>query len=154
MLEAEMDNHLGYAPYERTENPNARNGKKGKSIRSKYGEMDIDAPQDRWKFLWAPNSPRASEGYFGDRRKIIGIAIRFFAMLIHIPVPAFISRTADPVDLKFVKRNKWEKPRGSHSKRKHGYWVRFVSNSCPLPKKRTAIRQCAFLIGVGFERER
>ena len=28
MLEAEMDEHLGYAPYERSENSNSRNGKK------------------------------------------------------------------------------------------------------------------------------
>ena len=47
MLEAEMDNHLGYAPYERTDNSNSRNGKKPKTIRSKYGEMEIDVPQDR-----------------------------------------------------------------------------------------------------------
>lgn len=42
-----MDNHLGYAPYERTDNSNSRNGTKSKTIRSKYGEMDIDVPQDR-----------------------------------------------------------------------------------------------------------
>jgi putative transposase len=47
MLEAEMDEHLGYAPYERTDGTNARNGKKSKTIRSKYGAMDIDVPQDR-----------------------------------------------------------------------------------------------------------
>jgi putative transposase len=47
MMEAEMDNHLGYEPYERTSNSNARNGKKPKSIRSKYGEMNIQVPQDR-----------------------------------------------------------------------------------------------------------
>ncbi|MDW5300180.1 MAG: IS256 family transposase [Sedimentibacter sp.] len=47
MLEAEMDNHLGYEPYERSENSNARNGRKSKTIRSKYGEMEIDVPQDR-----------------------------------------------------------------------------------------------------------
>lgn len=47
MLEAEMDNHLGYEPYERSDSPNSRNGKKSKTIRSKYGEMDIDVPQDR-----------------------------------------------------------------------------------------------------------
>ncbi|WP_027626666.1 transposase, partial [Clostridium lundense] len=39
MLAAEMDNHLGYSPYERTDVENARNGKKQKTIRSKYGEM-------------------------------------------------------------------------------------------------------------------
>lgn len=47
MLEAEMDQHLGYEPYQRTDSTNSRNGRKSKSIRSKYGEMDIDVPQDR-----------------------------------------------------------------------------------------------------------
>jgi len=42
-----MDDHLGYAPYERTENTNSRNGTKRKTIRSKYGESEIDVPQDR-----------------------------------------------------------------------------------------------------------
>lgn len=47
MLEAEMDEHLGYEPYERTDSIDSRNGKKSKTIRSKYGEMDIKVPQDR-----------------------------------------------------------------------------------------------------------
>jgi transposase-like protein len=47
MLEAEMDEHLGYQPYQRSENNNARNGRKSKFVRSKYGEMEIDVPQDR-----------------------------------------------------------------------------------------------------------
>lgn len=47
MLEAELDNHLGYDPYERTNNTNSRNGHKSKNIRSKYGEMNIRVPQDR-----------------------------------------------------------------------------------------------------------
>lgn len=47
MLEAEMNNHLGYEPYERNNSSNSRNGSKSKTIRSKYGEMDIDVPQDR-----------------------------------------------------------------------------------------------------------
>ncbi len=47
ILEAEMDEHLGYEPYERSENSNSRNGKKSKTIRSKYGEMEINVPQDR-----------------------------------------------------------------------------------------------------------
>jgi transposase-like protein len=47
MLEAEMDEHLGYQPYQRSENNNARNGRKSKSVRIKYGEMEIDVPQDR-----------------------------------------------------------------------------------------------------------
>ena len=42
MMEAEMDEHLGYEPYERSENTNSRNGYKQKQIRSKYGESTID----------------------------------------------------------------------------------------------------------------
>ena len=47
MLEAEMDDHLGYEKYDRSESPNYRNGKKTKKIRSRYGDMDIEVPQDR-----------------------------------------------------------------------------------------------------------
>lgn len=47
MLESEMTEHLGYDPYERSENINSRNGKKSKTIKSKYGESLIDVPQDR-----------------------------------------------------------------------------------------------------------
>lgn len=47
MMEAEMDDHLGYEKYDRSNEPNYRNGRKSKKIRSKYGEMDIDVPQDR-----------------------------------------------------------------------------------------------------------
>ncbi|QUI24214.1 IS256 family transposase [Vallitalea pronyensis] len=47
MMEAELDDHLGYEPYERTNNSNSRNGCKSKTVRSKYGEIDIDVPQDR-----------------------------------------------------------------------------------------------------------
>lgn len=32
MMEAEMDEHLGYKSYERTESSNARNGKKPKNL--------------------------------------------------------------------------------------------------------------------------
>lgn len=47
MLESEMNEHLGYEKYEHTSEPNYRNGKKSKKIRGKYGEMDIEVPQDR-----------------------------------------------------------------------------------------------------------
>jgi transposase-like protein len=47
MLQAEMTDHLGYEEYERTENENARNGVKDKKVRSKYGEFEIEVPQDR-----------------------------------------------------------------------------------------------------------
>lgn len=47
MLKAELDNHLGYEPYERNESSNARNGNKSKLVRIKYGQLEIDVPQDR-----------------------------------------------------------------------------------------------------------
>jgi transposase-like protein len=47
MLEAEMDAHLGYDKYERSAETNSRNGTKPKSVRSKYGEFQVDVPQDR-----------------------------------------------------------------------------------------------------------
>lgn len=47
MLKAELDNRLGYEPYERNESSNARNVNKSKLVRSKYGQLEIDVPQDR-----------------------------------------------------------------------------------------------------------
>lgn len=47
MLEAEMDEHLGYSSYERSDNTDCRNGKKTKKIRGNFGETEIEAPQDR-----------------------------------------------------------------------------------------------------------
>ena len=47
MMEAEIDEHLGYDKYERSSEPNYRNGTKNKRVRSKYGEFDIEVPQDR-----------------------------------------------------------------------------------------------------------
>ena len=42
MLKAELNNHLGYEPYERTENSNSRNGNKSKKLRRKYGEIEVN----------------------------------------------------------------------------------------------------------------
>lgn len=47
MMEAEMDDHLGYESYERSSNDNYRNETKRKKVRSNYGEFEIDVPQDR-----------------------------------------------------------------------------------------------------------
>ena len=44
MLKAELNNHLGYEPYERYESSYSRNGKKYKMVRSKYGQLEIDVP--------------------------------------------------------------------------------------------------------------
>ena len=47
MMEAEMDEHLGYGKSERSDNEDYRNGYKSKQVNSSYGSMEIQAPQDR-----------------------------------------------------------------------------------------------------------
>lgn len=47
MMEAEMTEHLGYDEYERSDSTNSRNGRKTKTIRSKYGKTTIEVSQDR-----------------------------------------------------------------------------------------------------------
>lgn len=46
-MEAEMSDHLGYEKSERADTDNYRNGTKKKSVRSNYGEFEIEVPQDR-----------------------------------------------------------------------------------------------------------
>ena len=46
-LKAEMDDHLGYKPYERSEAENARNGSYKKTLTTEQGAFDIDVPRDR-----------------------------------------------------------------------------------------------------------
>ena len=58
MLETEMDNHLGYDRYERSGEPNYRNGTKAKTVRSKYGEFEVDMPQDRQSSFEAQVLPK------------------------------------------------------------------------------------------------
>ena len=47
MMEAEMDDHLGYEKSERSDNDDYRNGYKRKQVNSRYGSMEIEVPQDR-----------------------------------------------------------------------------------------------------------
>ena len=47
MMEAEMDDHLGYEKSERSDNDDYRNGYKRKRVNSSYGSMEIEVPQDR-----------------------------------------------------------------------------------------------------------
>lgn len=73
MLQSEMDEHLGYAPYERTNSTNARNSKKSKTIRSKYGEMDIDVPQDRESTFEPKIVQKRQKDISGIEEKIIAM---------------------------------------------------------------------------------
>ena len=47
MMEAEMDDHLGYSKSERSDCDDYRNGYKTKQVNSSYGSMEIEVPQDR-----------------------------------------------------------------------------------------------------------
>jgi putative transposase len=47
MMEAEMDDHLGYEKSQRSDSDDYRNGYKQKQVNSSYGSMTIDVPQDR-----------------------------------------------------------------------------------------------------------
>ena len=47
MMEAEMDEHLGYEKSERSDSDDYRNGYKQKQVNSSYGSITIDVPQDR-----------------------------------------------------------------------------------------------------------
>ena len=47
MMEAEMDDHLGYEKSERSDSDDYRNGHKSKRVTTSYGEMEIEVPQDR-----------------------------------------------------------------------------------------------------------
>lgn len=47
MMEAEMNDHLGYEKSERSDSENARNGYKPKKVQSSYGEFEVAVPQDR-----------------------------------------------------------------------------------------------------------
>ena len=47
MMEAEMDDHLGYEKSERFDSDDYSNGYKHKKVNSRYGSIEIEVPQDR-----------------------------------------------------------------------------------------------------------
>ena len=76
MMEAEMDEHLGYGNYERSDSDNYRNGTKSKTVRSNYGEFEIDVPQDR-KSTFEPQVVKKRQKDISDiDQKIISMYAR------------------------------------------------------------------------------
>ena len=49
ILKAEQENHLGYAPYEKSQKTteNARNGYSKKRVKTSSGNIDLEIPRDR-----------------------------------------------------------------------------------------------------------
>lgn len=76
MKEAEMDEHLGYESYERSDNGNYRNGTKKKKVRSNYGEFEIDVPQDRNSSFEPQVVKKRQKDISGIDRKIISMYAR------------------------------------------------------------------------------
>lgn len=73
MLESEMNEHLGYSKYERSTEPNYRNGKKSKTVRSKYGEFEVNVPQDRQSTFEPVIVPKRKKDISGIEEKIISM---------------------------------------------------------------------------------
>ncbi len=76
MTEAEMDEHLGYESYERSDTDNYRNGTKKKRVRSNYGEFEIDVPQDRKSSYEPKVVKKRQKGISGIDEKIISMYAR------------------------------------------------------------------------------
>ena len=73
MMEAEMDDHLGYEKSERSDSEDYRNGYKSKRVNSSYGSMDIAVPQDR-KSTFEPQVVKKRQKDISDiDQKIISI---------------------------------------------------------------------------------
>ena len=73
MMEAEMDDHLGYEKSERSDSDDYRNGYKPKRINSSYGSMEIEVPQDR-KSTFEPKVVRKRQKDISDiDQKIISM---------------------------------------------------------------------------------
>jgi putative transposase len=73
MMEVEMDEHLGYQKNSHSDNPNNRNGYKGKTVHSKYGDMEIPVPQDRDSSFQPKVVPKRKKDIVGIDDKIISM---------------------------------------------------------------------------------
>lgn len=73
MLEAELDEHLGYRSYERSDSSNYRNGKKTKKIRGNLGETEIEVPQDRDGTFETKVVKKRQKDISGIEQKIISL---------------------------------------------------------------------------------
>ncbi len=47
VLNAELDDHLGYDKHETSANSNSRNGTSSKTLRTEDGQFQLDTPRDR-----------------------------------------------------------------------------------------------------------
>ena len=76
MMEAELDEDLGYEEYERSDNTDYRNGVKHKTLRSSYGETPIDVPQDRDGDFDPQIVPKRKKDISAIEQKIIAMSAK------------------------------------------------------------------------------
>lgn len=78
MLEAEMDVSLGYPKNEKGEVPtdNKRNGYSPKTVKSQYGEFEVDIPRDRKGEFEPKIVPKYQRDISGIEEKIISLYAR------------------------------------------------------------------------------
>lgn len=76
MMEAEMDEHIGYHKYQHSDIDNYRNGTKSKNVRSKYGEFQLDVPQDRNSSFEPQIVKKRQKDISGIEEKIINMYAR------------------------------------------------------------------------------
>ena len=76
MMEAEMEDHLGYEKHGRSDNLNARNGYKTKKARSQYGEVELSVPQDRDSSFDSKVIPKRQKDISQIDEKIIAMYAR------------------------------------------------------------------------------
>ena len=91
MMEAEMEDHLGYEKSERSDNDDYRNGYKSKTVKSSIGEVKIEVPQDR-KSSFEPQVVK--EG----RKDISGIAHKIISMYATGKTTRKISAPLPPIE--------------------------------------------------------
>ena len=73
MMEAEMDNHLGYEKSERSDSDDYRNGYKTKTVQSCVGDIEIEVSQDR-KSTFEPKVVKKGQKDINDiDKKIIAM---------------------------------------------------------------------------------
>lgn len=70
-LKAEMDDHLGYKPYERSDSENARNGSYTKTLTTEQGAFNIEVPRDREGEFEPAIVPKRTTRITGLDRKIL-----------------------------------------------------------------------------------
>ena len=74
MLNAEFDTHMGYKKSDnKTEKNNYRNGYSSKTIKSKYGELEIDVPRDRNAKFEPQIVPKNKRDISGIEDKVINL---------------------------------------------------------------------------------